>query len=223
MKGVKLLLLLLFCGSVFAQEVVLTKAITVKFRKLEEVASLINPMLSEKGAVTLQPKMRTVVIQDYHKNLRSIEMAVAKFDTPPAAFELSVKLVQATKGNGAANGPSQTEDWEKVGQVLRFDHFSVLDSELVHSVMGQPSNVLLAKDYQLQFVADVIPEGNGIVRLKNFRLNKKKKDAAGKEIFAPLLSMTLNLRDQETLVLGASRFEDSDRALLVILLAKVKK
>lgn len=223
MKLLKLLVPFLFCASVFAQEVVLTKAITVKFRKLEEVASLVNPMLSEKGAVTLQPKIRTVVIQDYHKNLRSIEIAVAAFDTPPPAFELSVKLVQATKGTGEANDPAEMENWKRVGQVLRFDHFSVLDSELIHSIVGRSSDILLAKDYQLTFLADVIPEGDGIVRLKNFRLNKKKKDAAGKEIFAPLLSMTLNLRDQETLVLGASRFEDSDRALLVILLAKVKK
>jgi hypothetical protein len=34
--------------------------------------------------------------------------------------------------------------------------------------------------------------------------------------------LTLNLRNAETLVLGASRFEESDQALMVILLAKVK-
>ena len=83
-------------------------------------------------------------------------------------------------------------------------------------------NYQLILNYQLSFVTDVIQEGKGIIRLKNFQLKKRKKEVKGSDVFVPLISLTLNLRNAETLVLGASRFEESDQALMVILLAKVK-
>jgi len=222
MKTMRMATFLLACGLVYAQDAVLTKAFTVKFRRVDEVASMINRMLSDKGAVTLRPRLRTVVVQDYEKNLRKIELAVSAFDMPSPSVEISVKLVQAKKESGASIVSEEIKSMAKIGQVLRFNHFSLLDSGFIESEEGKTSEILLAKDYQLRFLPAVIQEGNGIIRLKDFQLNKRKKDVTGKEIFYPLISVTLNLRDSETLILGASRFEDSDHALLVVLLAKVK-
>ena len=69
----------------------------------------------------------------------------------------------------------------------------------------------------------MVQEGNGIIRLKNFQLKKKRKGRAKTESMVPLLSVTLNLKNAETLVLGASQFEESNHAVLVILIGKVKE
>ncbi len=207
----------------YAEEQVLTKAFTVKFKEVNEVATLVNPLLSEKGALTLQPKLRTLVVQDYENHLRQIEMAIIAYDVPPPAVEISLKLVRATKNTQVSPISEEIKQMAKLGEVLKFNQYVLLDTSLVHSEEGQTSVVTLAKEYQLNFVTDVIQEGNGIIRLKNFQLKKRKKDGNAKESFVPLISLTLNLRNAETLVLGASRFEESDQALMVILLAKVKK
>ncbi len=218
-----LLIFFLALSIAYAQESLLTKAFTIKFRKVDEVASLINGLLSEKGAVTLQPKLQTLVVQDYEKNLRQIEMAIAAFDVPPPAAEISVKLVLATKNADPSPISDEIKNMARVGDVLKFNQYSLLDSGIIECEEGENSVLSLAREYQISFVPDIIQEGSNIIRLKNFQLKKRKKEGNNKETFQPLITVTVNLRNAETLVLGASRLEESDQALLVMLLGKVKK
>lgn len=218
-----LLFLLVIQSFVFGADQVLTKAFTIKFKKVDEVATIVNSLLSDRGAVTMQPRLQTLVVQDYERNLRQIEMAIAAFDVPPPAAEVSVKLVRASKNTEETSISNEIKNMAKVAEVLKFNHYSLLDSGILQCEEGQNSVLSLAKDYQLSFIADIIEEKNNIIRLQNFQLKKRKKDSEGKEIFVALITVTINLRDGETLVLGASRFEESDQALLVILLGKVKK
>jgi Bacterial type II/III secretion system short domain len=215
--------ILAFAVFANAQDPLLTKAFTVKFKKVDEVASVINGLLSDKGAVTLQPKLQTLVVQDYEKNLRQIEMAIAAFDVPPPAAEISVKLVRATKNADPSPISEEIKNMARVGDVLKFNQYALLDSGIIECEEGENSSLSLAQEYQISFVPDIIQEGSNIIRLKNFQLKKKKKDSNGKETFLPLITVTVNLRNAETLVLGASRFEESDQALLIMILGKVKK
>ena len=218
------LFLLFFCVEILhADEPIITKAFSIKFRKVQEAASLVNGLLSEKGAVTIQPHIKTIVVQDHERNLRQVEMALIEFDVPPPSVELSVKLVLARKTEESQAVSQEIKDIGKVGEVLRFNNYTLLDNGIITTEEGRPAVLNLAKEYQVSFLADVIQEGNGIIRLKNFQLKKKRKGRAKGEAMVPLLSVTLNLRNSETLVLGASQFEESNHALLVILLGKVKK
>lgn len=216
------ILLLLLATTVFAEDSIITKAFSIKFRKVEEAASLVNGLLSEKGAITLQPHIKTVVVQDFERNLRQVEMALVAFDTPPPSVELSVKLVLAQKTENAPAVSQEIKDIGKLGEVLRFNNYTLLDNGIITSEEGRVANLNLAKEYQISFLTDVIQEGNGIIRLKNFELKKRRKGRAKQESLVPLLSVTLNLKNEETLVLGASQFEESNRALLIILYGKVR-
>lgn len=223
MKSTAVLLILLFAGFTIGEDALLTKVFTVKFKRIDELATIVNGLLSEKGAITLQPSLKTIVVQDYEKNLRQVETAIAAYDVPPPSIEISVKLVRASKNPDPAPVSEEIKNMAHFSEVLKFNDYSLLDSAVVDSEEGQEAVMTLARDYQLNFVPNVVQEGNGIIRLKNFQLMKRKILGKGKPTFSPLLSVTLNLRNEETLVLGASRFEDSDQALLIILLAKVKK
>lgn len=218
---IAILFFLLLHFQLFAEDALLTRAFTIKFRKVEDAAITVNRLLSEHGAVTIQPHIKTIVVQDYEPNLRKIEAALASYDTPAPSMDLSIKLVLAKKVDGVV--PPDQEDIGNVGKVLRFNQYSVLDRGAVTSQEGRVAALNLAEEYQLTFVTDSIQEDNGLIRLKNFELRKIKKGKGGKDSAPPLLSMTLNLRNAEQLVLGASRFEGSDQALLIILVGKVKK
>jgi len=209
-------------APVMAQEEILTRAFVVKFKKVDEVASVVNGLLGEKGAVTLQPGLRTIIVQDTEKSLRQIEMVIAAFDTPPPSVEITVKLVRATKNSTEPGVSEEIRNMARLGEVLRFNQYTLMDGGVIETQEGQNSVLLLAKDYQLRFFPDVIQEGNGIIRLKDLEL-RKRIQGKKKDLFTTLISVTVNLRNSETLVLGASRFEDSDQALLVILLGKIKE
>jgi len=218
-------LLLLFTVQAFlwAEEAIVTRAFTMKFRKVEDAVFLVNRLLSDRGAVTMQPHLKTVVVQDYESNMKNIGAAIDEFDTPFPSIELSIKLVMARKSATAAPISPEIKDIGKLGEVLRFNQYALLDGGIITAEEGQRAAMNLAEQYQVTFLTDVIQEGNGIIRLKNFELRKIKKGKGGKESVPPLLSVTLNLRNSETLVLGASRFEGSDQALFVILLGKVRQ
>ncbi len=217
------LVVLLVSATAFCEDTIVTRAFSIKFRRVEEAFAVINSLLSNKGSITMQPHLKMIVVQDYEMNLRQIEEAVTRFDVPPPSVEISVKLVLAKK-TAVSNAISrEIKDIGKLGEVLRFNDYTLLDSGVIISEEGRSSVLGLARDYQVNFLADVIQEGNGIIRLKNFQLKKRKRPRSEKESFSTLLSLTLNLRNGETLVLGASRFEESDQALLVILLGKVRK
>lgn len=219
-----LVFLFVLCFSVVqAEEALLTRAFVVKFKKVDEVASLVNPLLSQKGAVTLQPSLHTVIVQDYETNLRQIEMTIAGFDVPPLSAEISVKLIRATKGQAQQPISDEIKSMAKIGDVLRFTDYSLLDTGTIRFQEGESSQLVLADIYQVSFLADVIQGSDGVIRLKSFQLRKHKKETKGRGAWVPVLSLTLNLRDGETLVLGASRFEASDQALLIILSGKVKR
>lgn len=210
-------------GFAHAEDALLTKAFVVKFKGVDEVATLVNPLLSEKGAVTLQPSLHTVIVQDYEKNLRQIEMAIASFDVAPATAEISIKLIRASKSTEETPISEEVKSMSKLGEVLKFNHYSLLDTGLVQCQEGQVSTILLAGAYQISFTPDVIAEGDGVIRLKSFQLKKRKQQTPGRGPWVPMLSLTINLRNEETLVLGATRFEASDQAVMIILSGKVKR
>jgi hypothetical protein len=221
--GALILLALLVQIPIFAEEALLSRAFTIKYRKLEDAAMIANRLLSDRGAVTIQPHIKTIVIQDHESNLKKIEAVLSTFDTPPPSVDFSIQLILARKSDSAPPAEKEMKDIGNVGEVLRFNHYSLLDERTVTSAEGRSAGMNLAGEYQLSFLTDSIHEENGIIRLKNFELRKIKKGKGGKEKAAPLLSMTLNLRNAERLVLGASRYEDSDQALLIILVGRVKK
>ncbi len=204
--SVLLLFAVLSFSVLQAEEALLTKAFVVKFKKVDEVASLVNPLLSEKGAVTLQPSLHTVIVQDKETNLRQIEMAIAGFDVPPLSAEISIKLIRATKGSAQQPISDEIKSMAKIGDVLKFNEYSLLDTGTVQCQEGEISQLTLADSYQISFVPDVIQGGDGAIRLKSFQLRKHKKETKGHGPWVPVLSLTLNLRNGETLVLGASRF-----------------
>jgi hypothetical protein len=219
---VKLVLILLLSSVSLAEEAIITKAFAIKFRKVGEAATLVNGLLSEKGTVTMQPHIKTIVVRDYEANLKEVESALSEFDAPPPSVELSVKLVLARKSETTPEVSQEIKDIGKLGEVLRFNDYTLLDNGMITSEEGRAASLNLARQYQVSFTTDVIQEGTGIIRLKDFQLKKRRRGRAKEESLVPLLSVTLNLRNDETLVLGASQFEESNQALLIILLGKVK-
>lgn len=216
-------LVLMFCALAVADDVVVTRAFRIQFRPVEDVVSVVNPLLSQNGSLTLQPGLRTIVVQDRETNIRQIEMAILDFDVPPPAVEISAKLILAAKRQNPLPISEEIKNMAGMGDILRYNQYSLLDSGTIESQEGERCTLRLARNYELRFVTDVIQEGGGIIRLKDFQLRKRKPGKSREETYVSLLTVTMNLRNEETVVLGASRFEQSEQALLIVLLGRIRK
>jgi len=158
--------------------------------------------------------------QTFPQTTRVPQLALLKPGMLPAA-EVSIQLMMATKSDQTV--AKQIKYIGNTGDATRFYNYGLVGDGVITSTEGNRTGLYLGREYQVRFVTDTIQQKDGIIRLKNFELRKVRKGRGGKDSAAPLISTTLDLRNSETVVLGASKIDEEDQALLVILIGKVKK
>src|ERR1700681_2629839 len=109
-----LFLLLALCGSAFADgaapaadaaKSLSVKTFQFKHKDADRAAAVVKLLMSSDGSLSIQPSTNSVVITDRADNLKSITAALEKFDTPPQAFKLSVRLVSASRAASPVRSP----------------------------------------------------------------------------------------------------------------------
>ena len=76
-----------------------TQLFTVRFKDVNDVYLLIEPLLSAKGSVSMQPRLKTLAVTDDEDTLRRVEEMIRSYDLPPKNVEVALQLILAsTKG-----------------------------------------------------------------------------------------------------------------------------
>jgi type II/III secretion system protein len=199
-----------------------SRSFKLTFRSPERAAVVIKPLVSAEGSISLQPANNTLVVTDHPENLRSISEALQKFDAPSKPFRVELKLVAASR----ADTPQPvSEDLKevasKLGAVLRFNSFEKLGEFVAEGKEGDAlANLKVGDTYRadLKFGEfDPVSEG---LRLQDLQLSRIQQVKDGETEAASLLKRTsLNVKLGQTLILGAQRVPESDRALMLILIA----
>ena len=106
--------------------------------------------------------------------------------------------------------------------MFKYTDYNVLDEFLLETSEGQTSNFIMGKDYRISFKITYVDGKHGIIQLRNFIVQKKDR-AEKTEAFKNLLTTSLNLKDMETVIIGATKWENSPRALFIALSAQLKR
>ena len=67
----------------------------LKYKRVEEAALLVRPLLSDAASVTLTQKLNAMTVTDRPEKLDQIGKILASFDVPPRGYNFAVKLVRA--------------------------------------------------------------------------------------------------------------------------------
>jgi hypothetical protein len=190
-----------------------------KFRDASRAASVIKPLISSSGSVSIQPSSNTLVVTDSPAALREIARALAQYDAPPKAFTVEIRLVAASFQQ--KNPPPVPEDLReisaKLSGVLKFNRFEKLGEIRTQGREGDP--VLATLDgYRADFSVGEFDPISQTLQLSEFRIMKLPE--GGGDLQQVLRNSTLNLRVGQTVVLGASRLPDSNRILMIVLTAQ---
>lgn len=190
------------------------KTFQFKHKDADRASAVVRPLMSKDGSLSIQPSSNSMVITDRADNLKAIAAALDKFDTPPQAFKLSVRLVSASRVAAPARAPEALKDVSTKLTVLPFNNFEVLGSAVLEGKEGEPGLLDLDTGYRADFKWGDYDAASDSVQVSDLKLSRLQGDQ-----MTQLLKTTMNLKIGQTVVFGAGKPQGA-RALLLILAVK---
>ncbi len=210
-----------------AADPVSARAYEVKFKSLADAAELIGPLLSPQGSVTLQPRLKTLMIQDHVSVLDRVASLLSSFDLAPRNVEIAMSLFLGTDRREQEAGriippSSMTKDVrgiaETLGDFTKWNAYEPLGGRAVTGVEGGRVTVNLSDEYRVTYDIDTVRDQS--VKLTNFVLQRITRGADGKERVQDVYSAAVVLPVGRMLMLGAAQNPESKRALFLTLQAR---
>lgn len=213
--------LLFVAGVAFADAAEDAKSLTVrtftfKHKAAEKAATAIKGLVSAEGSMAIQPTANSLVVTDRPENLKRIAAAVDAFDKPAQAFRVSVKLVAASRVP-ANEAPRVRDDLKEVAAkmaILRYNSFELVGDATFEGKEGEPG-LLQLDGYRADFKLGEYDQASDSISVTDFKLLRQENSQLGQ-----VLKTTLNLKIGQTVILGATRQPQSERALMMVLTAK---
>lgn len=213
------LTLLFLSASAFADDAAeVGKSLTVrtfqfKYKKAENAASAIKPLMSAEGSMSFRPAANSLVVTDLPENMKKIVAALADFDVEAQPFRLSVRLVSAGR-LGVARVAPELRDIESKLALMRYNALDSLGSADVLGKEGDTGQIDL-NGYRADFKFGEYDPASDSINLVDFKLSRLEADQ-----LAPMMKTTLNLKLGQTVIIGATKQAQSQRALMIVFSAK---
>ncbi len=121
----------------------------IRFKKLPDAVDLISDLLSEEGSVSMQPRLKRLVVQDRLDVLDRIGAVLDDFDQPPVNVDVTVSLFLGSDsrdeeaGRHANTGSISREVrgiTETLGDFTKWTAYDTIGSRSVTCVRGQPGD-----------------------------------------------------------------------------------
>jgi len=199
----------------------LARTFAFKHKEADKAAAIIKPLMSAEGTINLQPSTNSFVVTDRPENMKSISSAIAQYDVAPRQFRIVVRIVAASRV-AAENVPKIDEELKEVAAnltALRFNAFEDLGERTIEAKEGETGRFQLETGYSANFQIGEYDPSSDSVKVSDFVLSKVQGSAQQTDV-APLLKTTLNLKLGRMVILGASKVPDSQRALMIVVVAQ---
>jgi hypothetical protein len=191
-------------------------AYTLRYQQALEAIPLIQPLLTGRGTLELQPGGNTLVIRDTVTALARIVPVLHAFDHPAQPLKVEILIVRASR---AAVGPQQLSHSDlpesltrRLRELLPYDIYELQAQANLGSQEGQAVAYELGDDYVVSFRLGTLMEAKRI-RLGNFEVSRR---AGRSKSNVPLVHTSLNLCLDQTMSLGLARSEGSRDALIIV-------
>jgi hypothetical protein len=202
----------------------LTKIVTaqqrdfrIRYRDPTDMVNLVRPYCDND--VTVSRKLGTITVKETAETLEAIEQVIAKYDVPPKQIWLEVVLVMASgSGEGEPTYPEEIEEVvRKLGPLFRFSEYEIigranamgLEGSSMHFSSGDSGD-----DVAVFEVGTQLGYADEVITLEQLSVAVQKPTGNA-------ISTSVNLRDGEKVILGASRGDARKGSLITVLTAKV--
>ncbi len=196
----------------------------LQYKPVDQAVPLIRPFLSEDGTLLLELRRRSITVHDRPDRLEQIQGVLDAWDVPPKNIRLTLQIIRARAIEGGRVRLSQ--ELRGLGETLK-DVTRWTDYEDVGSVSLNVSEggsaTLDVADYRIHLVLYQVTHDGGTIRLKRFALQRREVGAGGVERLKPIWDTVMNLKAGQLTVLGATRLEQSQNAILLTMTASIEE
>ncbi len=204
-----------------------TRLFTVRFKDVNDVYLLIEPLLSAKGSVQMQPRLKTLAVTDDEATLRKIGEMIRGYDLPPKNVEVAFQLILASADKPPEKiSPRIRGVIEKLNELsTRWSDYRLLGSATITASEGEKASVEVGEDYRISFAVDYASDDQKLVRFKRFTLDRREAPKGPENpegTYARVLDTALNLKEDKLYIFGASKMESSNRALFMTITASAQ-
>jgi len=217
------LLILLVCGAAFAnppaekEKSLSVRTFQFKYKDADKAAAIIKPLMSAEGSMSMQGATNALVVTDHAENMKAIANALAQFDSAAQTFRLSVRLVAAGRGEPAGKVPEDLRDVAPNLAMLRFTTFEKLGDAEFEGKEGDAGMLEMPTGYRADFHFGEYDPASDSIRVSDLRVSRLT--GAQRDQLTQLLKTTLNLKLGQTVILGAAKAPQSQRSLMIVVVA----
>ena len=194
------------------------RSFTFKFKQADKAAVAIKPLLSAEGSMSIQPSSNALVVTDHAENMKAVAKMIGDFDKEPQSFRLYVRIVGATRVEGAAKIPDDLKDVARKLAMLPYNTYESVGEATVQGREGDPGLIDMTTGYRAGFHFGEYDPASDSIAVKDLQISKLT--GAQKDQLTSLLKTSLNLTIGQTYILGASKAPQSQRALMIVLVAR---
>lgn len=202
--------------------------VVIKYADGKALSQLLNPYLSKHGRVHFEQRTRAMTLVDEPAIVEVMLKMIKRFDLKPRQIQFVLRLIEADQADKPGKIPPEIQSVVKqIQQVLRYNRFSVLDQSFLAIEANRESSLQVGGEngYSVDMATEMVEQSGDSVRLR-FHLYKRKqvavRDTEAKFVRKTLIATTVELKDGETAVLGASKINGSGKALITVVSMKLK-
>ena len=203
-----------------------TEIVHIKHIEPSAAAEVLRGLASRRGRVEHNRELGVVTIYDKPALVAKMLEVVADLDKPRVTLSFEIVLV-AAGSEAAGTGRALGEDMDKVLAELRklfaYPHYSLKDRARIQMLAGSRAELQVAgqSGYKIELESTGQPGADSRLPV---RIEVQRTWMQGSEMFHDsVVATSIEVSDGETTVVGASRLNGDDNALVVILKTTVEK
>lgn len=223
-----LTLLFLTVGTAFVatgQTATMVRVFNLENASVAEAFTAIEPMLSDEGSVTVQPRRGRITIQDSPEVVARITTRLNELDRVPGEYRIEVELLEGIDTELRSELPAELD--RRLQRMFPFKSYRRAGRTVFQGEFGQATTATLGANYRVSFLADDSPIGESMpwgvadpgnrTQIKSLHLDRLTTGEGGKEKVSELLRTTVFLSPKQKMIIGAGSSEDSTSGLVLIL------
>jgi hypothetical protein len=201
--------------------------IVVRYANGHALERLLHPYLTKYGRVQFESRTRALTIVDQPAVVDVMLKMVKQFDVKPPQLQFSVVLVLAEKGGGQSIPAELKPVARQLKEVFNYNKFTVMDKAYITVEANQESRMKVGGNsgYTVDMSTHMVQGDKSTVRL-DFHLYNwewvKRADKRPQGIQHTVVRTTVEMKDGETAILGASKINGEGKALITVVSMKMK-
>ena len=211
--------------------------VKVNYIDARSAYSILMPYMSRNGKIQLVRESNMLIIEDIPDIVEKILSILKEIDVKPLDLQFTVDLILGSMTGGSPDDPLEKVTAmdkkirsdpliKELSRLLTYESFKRLDSTMINVQDNSRSTQTLGGEgmsFRLDLRPRYIKEENGDSIRVGLSLSSRQYKKDGSPLSLTLIDTTLSLRSGDRSVVGVSKLNGGDQALILILSGVVKK